>query len=74
MFKNIVWTDLNDALRHSVMHGGACGHPLNRPKSETEASRWLYDLSPDRSRVTAVVVGSTSGRVLSETAHRIRKA
>jgi hypothetical protein len=51
------WDELTPAQKNDVMYGSACGHPSNRPKSEREASRWLYNLSPDKQAIQGITIG-----------------
>ena len=54
---DVVWSDLSAVQRDDVLHGSACGHPTNRPRSASAAARRSYLLSPDKSEVVGYVAG-----------------
>jgi hypothetical protein len=56
-WNNVTWQELTPAQQHDVMYGGACGHPSNRPRDEAQARRWLYTLTPDKSKIQGIIVG-----------------
>ena len=54
---DVAWSDLSAVQRHDVLHGSACGHPTNRPRSAAVAARRRYWLSPDKSEVIGYSLG-----------------
>jgi len=48
---DLKWSELTKGEQHAVMHGDACGHPSNRPKSISEARKWIYTVRTDTDKI-----------------------